>query len=165
MAMYHSSSSVVITNKTPSGTKRHCKCIETESHQTAKIFHLSSFSSFSSSSSSSDGLVKNCMITNIFTLSRSNLHWAVHQPIAFSQLRSNLTQHSKDALKYGFIWDAILWLYTCTQNSHVTVIIVSTAGLMTRWLLTSQKKSWVLQKGRHTHIPGNILNWFIFLPF
>ena len=115
MAMYHSSSSVVITNKTPSGTKRHCKCIETESHQTAKIFHLSSFSS---SSSSSDGLVKNCMITNIFTLSRSNLHWAVHQPIAFSQLRSNLTQHSKDALKYGFIWDAILlFVHMCTKQS------------------------------------------------
>ena len=61
--MYHSSLSVVMTNKTPSGTKRHRKCTETESHQTAKIFHLSSFSS---SSSLSDGLVKNCMTHNHF---------------------------------------------------------------------------------------------------
>ena len=36
--MYHSSSSIFITNKTPSGAKIHCKSNEPESHQVAKMF-------------------------------------------------------------------------------------------------------------------------------
>jgi len=35
---------------------------------------------------------------------------AVHQPITILEFASNLARHSKDAPKYGFIWDAILLL-------------------------------------------------------
>jgi len=36
--MYHSSSSVFVTNKTPSGAKKLHRSIEQESYQTAKMF-------------------------------------------------------------------------------------------------------------------------------
>ena len=36
--MYHSSSSVFVANKTPSGAKKHHRSIEQESYQTAKMF-------------------------------------------------------------------------------------------------------------------------------
>ena len=49
--------------------------------------------------------------TMVFTWNSSILHLqAVGQPITFSKLSSNLTRQCKDALKYGFIWDAILLL-------------------------------------------------------
>ena len=42
----------------------------------------------------------------VFTLNSRILHWAVHQPVAFSQLWSNLKKCSKDILNHDFIWDA-----------------------------------------------------------
>jgi len=53
--MYNSSLSVFMTNNMPSGVKRHHKSAEPESHQTAKVCFLSSYSA---SSSSSDWLVQ-----------------------------------------------------------------------------------------------------------
>jgi len=46
----------------------------------------------------------------------------VHQPIAFSQLSGDLMKHSKDILNYGFVWDTILLLYACSQNSYMTAM-------------------------------------------
>jgi len=31
-------------------------------------------------------------------------------------------KHSKDILNYGFVWDTILLLYACSQNSYMTAM-------------------------------------------
>ena len=57
--------------------------------------------------------------TMVFRQNSSIFHWAVHQPITFSQLWS-LTRHFKSAMEnYGFICDTIF--FTCMHTNCLAV--------------------------------------------
>jgi len=62
MTTYLSSSSVFMTNNTPSGVEKHRESAELESQQTAKMFSFFS---------SSDGLVGNC-VTFMMAFAQNN---------------------------------------------------------------------------------------------
>jgi len=65
-----------MTNNTPNGMKKHHKSTEPESYQTAKMFLRRPSSKLHDP------------FTIVFTQNSTILHWAVYQPIAFSQLWS-----------------------------------------------------------------------------
>ena len=117
--MYHSSSSVFTTNKTPSGTRKHheSKVPNQELAKRPKV--LSSSSSFFRWASST--LREPLML--VYTRSSSLLYGAVHNPIAFftnsKSHKALVTTHSTLWLP---VWDAIfivINLYTCTPKDHL----------------------------------------------
>ena len=88
MSLYYSSSSVFMTNNTPSGVKKHCESTEPESCQMAKMFFF-----LLSSSTSSDRVVQNCV-----TLSQ----WFSHKTAAFypEQCTSPLLFHNFQVISH-----------------------------------------------------------------
>ena len=106
-----------MTNKTPSGARKHHESSKPKTCKTAKAF-LSSF--FRGATCSS---VLRVPLTPVSTWSSSLLYGAVHNPIACSQIRS-LTRHSWPLTQKLWlpVCDPIFsFLYTCTPKDHLAM--------------------------------------------
>ena len=95
--MYHSSLSVFMTSKTPSGARKHCKGTKPTTRKMGQTFL---FLLLSSSFFRRASWILCEPLTLVYTQNSSILYGAVHNPIAFSQLQS-LTISVKN---YGFLF-------------------------------------------------------------
>ena len=115
-------------------------------------------------------------LTTVFTWNSSILRWAVQPPIAFSQLCSNLTKCSKDALKYGFVRDSILFVHThtkCSRDNQCSLqcraphqgdgslLTSSSTWVLKKWHKMSNKRHWKCSTIAHWselwhHIHGDV---------
>jgi len=86
--MYHSSLSVFVfmTNKTPSGVRKHRKCIKPRTRKMGQMLFFLPFFRRAR-------WIQHEPLTLVYTWNSSILYRAVHNPIAFLQLRS-LTRHA-----------------------------------------------------------------------
>ena len=103
--MYHSSSSVFMTNNMPSGVKKHFECIE--SCQIAKMFFSFFFFTWCSS---------NCMTLTWQFSHKTAASCTEKCIITFS---SNLTSALRTFRTIAFLRMPFCYLYTCTQNGHM----------------------------------------------
>ena len=123
--MYHSSSNVFMTNKTPSGVKEHCECAKPEIHQTAKI----SFPPLSS-----DRLVQNCVLShNTFCTKQQHFTLMSTWPHCFFcifKVSKGTWNHPIN--NYGFLCDNFLhYLYVLAQSTRQWNTIVT----QDRWII------------------------------
>ena len=82
--MYHSSPSVFMTKKTPSGARKYRKGTKPGTRKTGQMFFFLLSSSFFRQASS----ILRQPLTLVCARNNSIFYGAVHDPIAFSQLRS-----------------------------------------------------------------------------
>ena len=117
MTTYCSSSSVFMTNNTPSGARKHRESTRPGTRKTGEMFFFLLLLSFFRRASS----VLSESLTMILARNNSILHWAVHCPIAFFTTPSTLAKRSKDALElYGFVGTPfVILVYACARNRHV----------------------------------------------
>jgi len=78
-----------MTNNTHSGARKHCEDTKPGTHKTGQMLFFFLLSSFFRRASS----ILSEPLTLVYTRNSSILYGAVHNPIAFSQLR-NLAGHS-----------------------------------------------------------------------
>ena len=112
--MYHSTSTVFMTDNMPSGAKKHRKSTETESCLMAK--HLSFIFFFRQASS-------NLLDSFTIVLAQNSriLHWAVHQSISFSQPKFEVSQSSSNwsLNNYGSICDTLFYSLVHIGQNHL----------------------------------------------